>query len=183
MKKYFFIFVFFPALAHGGLCQKIFDSLFPKKIPLETVSIAVKSPERLDQYLEHYSINQRAIETGETLLHLAVKNFKQDYVQSFKDTVTSAKEMTTEELHNRVLTVLNNHHIIEQLLLLSADPHIHNHLGHQVIHSFFFETFIKKSLELQKRQLPLIYYQLNETMEKWYSNNPQYMRFAISPAH
>ncbi|MDE0092204.1 MAG: hypothetical protein OXN83_02830, partial [Oligoflexia bacterium] len=153
------------------------------RIPLEILSTAIKSPEHLDQYLKNYGINQRAVETGETLLHLAVKNFKLDYVQSFKDTVTSAKKITQEELNNRVLTVLNNHHIIEQLLLLSADPHIYNKLGHQVIHSFFFETFIKKSLELQKRQLPIIYYQLNETMEKWYSNNPQYMRFAISPAH
>ena len=172
IKKYFFLLIFLPAFAYGGICENFFKSLIHPKPSLEALSKALESPENLQKHLSAYSVNARSLETGDTLLHLAVKNFRKNYIP-LGNKILFRKDGTyrKEAIKKYIIGKLEQHQIIEELLLLSANTNVSNHLGHRVINSYYFQIFVRKNFEF-KPNVPSIYLKLRDIINKKYPADP-----------
>ena len=123
MRKAFVIYLFLPLLSYGGSCKAIFEFkkflLQAPRVTMGHLSLALESSDNLYQHLRDYSINDRAIETGDTLLHVAVQNFREDHSRLLK-TVLEDEEMTLSEVKSEMLGIVEKNRVIDHLLLLSA---------------------------------------------------------------
>ena len=158
------LFIFLPLLAYGGNCKQAFESFLPNKPTLELLSSALQSSGSLQKHLNSYNINEKSLETGETLLHLALKNFKQDYI-SFIQKVLESEGITQANYKRDMLVILDKNSILEELLRLSADPLISNDFKYRVVDSYYFTRFLKKNLELKDKNQLSFY---NELVNKYY---------------
>ena len=156
MKKYFIILCLFPVFSFSdvNVCKNIFKEIFKEKPSLTALSKALESSEILNLHLRVYDINARSVESGDTLLHLAIANFKTSYMEPFFDIMF--KGGFHINIKETVLEKLESHKVIEKLLLLSASPFIKNNEGYRVIDSYFFQVYIYKSIEFRDENLDII---------------------------